>query len=196
MSAAYFAMAAMPARYALERGDWPAASRLQVQPTRGIGAARLGDAAAAQDAARELAAIRHRLIDATEGYWASQVEIQRVEVLAWAALAIKDSNDALAQMHKAIELENATEKSAITPGQIVRFWPFEVQALTGRVREVSFKLLMRRRLQWIDQLQCGEPPEILVRGAQRRSLLEGYGSEGCIGDERSTDFGLTHLLAE
>lgn len=130
MSAAYFAMAAMPARYALERGDWPAASRLQVQPTeypftdaitwfaRGIGAARLGDAAAARDAAGELAAIRHRLIDATEDYWASQVEIQRVEVLAWAALAIKDSNDALAQMRKAIELENATEKSAIAPGPI------------------------------------------------------------------------------
>ena len=48
---------------------------------------------------------------------------------------------------------------------------------TERVREVSVKLLMRRRLQRIDQLQCGEPPEIFVRGAQRRSLLEGYGSE-------------------
>ena len=130
MAAAYFAMAAMPARYALERGDWDAASRLQVQPTkypytdaitwfaRGMGAARLGDAAAARNAAGELAAIRHRLIETTEGYWASQVEIQRVEVLAWATLAIKDSSGALAQMHKAVELENATEKSAVTPGPI------------------------------------------------------------------------------
>jgi hypothetical protein len=130
MSAAYFAMAAMPARYALERGDWGAASRLQVQPTkypyadaitwfaRGMGAARLGEAAAARHAAGELAAIHQRLTDANEGYWALQVEIQRVDVLAWTALANKDSNSALAQMHKAVELENETEKSVVTPGPI------------------------------------------------------------------------------
>ena len=130
MSAAYFAIAAMPARYALERGDWGAASRLQVQPTkypytdaitwfaRGMGAARLGEAAAARNAAGELAAIHRRLTDVNEGYWALQVEIQRVDVLAWAALANKDSNGALAQMHKAVELENETEKSVVTPGPI------------------------------------------------------------------------------
>ncbi len=130
MSAAYFAIAAMPARYALERGDWGAASRLQVQPTkypytdaitwfaRGMGAARLGEATAARNAAGELAAIHRRLTDVNEGYWALQVEIQRVDVLAWAALANKDSNGALAQMHKAVELENETEKSVVTPGPI------------------------------------------------------------------------------
>ena len=130
VSAAYFAIAAMPARYALERGDWGAASRLQVHPTkypytdaitwfaRGIGAARLGEAAAARNAAGELAAIHQRLTDANEGYWALQVEIQRVDVLAWAALANEDSNGALAQMHKAVELENETEKSVVTPGPI------------------------------------------------------------------------------
>lgn len=130
VSAAYFAMAAMPTRYALERGDWDAASRLQVQPTkypytdaitwfaRGMGAARLRKAAAARNAAKELATIRQRLTDANESYWALQVEIQRVEVLAWAALAIKDSSGALAQIHEAVELEDATEKSAVTPGPI------------------------------------------------------------------------------
>lgn len=55
---------------------------------------------------------------------------------------------------------------------------------------------MRRRLQRIDQLQCGEPPEVLVGGAQRRSLLERYGGESRIADERSADLGFTHLLAE
>jgi tetratricopeptide (TPR) repeat protein len=123
-------MAAMPARYALERGDWAAASRLQVQPTkypytdavtwfaRGMGAARLGGAAEARNAARRLAAIQQRLIDANEDYWALQVEIQRTDVLAWAALANKDSNAALAEMHKAVELESTTEKSVVTPGPI------------------------------------------------------------------------------
>jgi tetratricopeptide (TPR) repeat protein len=120
----------MPARYALERGDWAAASRLQVHPTkypytdaitwfaRGMGAARLGEAAEADNAARQLAALDQQLMEANEGYWALQVKIQRTEVLAWAALANKDSSGALAEMHKAIELENATEKSVITPGPI------------------------------------------------------------------------------
>jgi hypothetical protein len=85
---------------------------------RGMGAARLRKAAAARNAAKELATIRQRLTDANESYWALQVEIQRVEVLAWAALAIKDSSGALAQIHEAVELEDATEKSAVTPGPI------------------------------------------------------------------------------
>lgn len=98
LSAAYFAMAAMPARYALERGDWAAATQLKVRPTSypytdaitwfalGMGAARLGEAGPARDAARQLAAIHQRLIDASEDYWARQVEIQQADVLAWAAL--------------------------------------------------------------------------------------------------------------
>jgi tetratricopeptide (TPR) repeat protein len=120
----------MPARCALERGDWTAASRLQVQPTkypytdaitwfaRGMGAAHLGKAAAARSAAGELAAIHQRLTNANEGYWALQVEIQRAEVLAWAALANTDWSGALAELHNAVELENGTEKSAVTPGPI------------------------------------------------------------------------------
>lgn len=129
-SAAYFAMAAMPARYALERGDWDAASRLEVRSTkypysdavtwfaRGLGAARAGRAVAARNAARQLAAIHRRLIEAHEGYWALQVEIQQIDVLAWAALADKDAAAALAEMHHAIELESATEKSVVTPGPL------------------------------------------------------------------------------
>lgn len=130
ISAAYFAMVAMPARYALERGDWATASSLQVHPTkcpytdaitwfaRGMGAARLGEAAAARSAAAELAAIHQRLTNANEAYWALQVEIQRADVLAWAALASRDRSGALAELHHAVELETGTEKSAVTPGPI------------------------------------------------------------------------------
>jgi len=130
IEAAYFAIAAIPARHALERGDWVAAGRLDVRSTRypytdaitwfarGIGAARLGRIAASRNAARQLAAIRQRLTRANEPYWAMQVEIQRVDVLAWTALADKSSSRALALMRKAAALEGATEKSAITPGPI------------------------------------------------------------------------------
>lgn len=129
-SAAYFAMAAIPARYALERGDWAAASRLEVRPTdypytdaitwfaRGVGAANLGETAAARNAAQQLAAIHRLLVDANEPYWALQVEIQRLTVLAFAALAEKNSSAALEQMRQAAELEDNTEKSAVTPGPI------------------------------------------------------------------------------
>ena len=62
-SAGYFALAAIPARYALERQDWQQAERLALSETpfpytdamtwfaRGLGAARLGHAAAANEAA-------------------------------------------------------------------------------------------------------------------------------------------------
>jgi len=128
--AAYFAAAAIPARYALERGDWSAASRLEVRSTRypytdaitwfarGMGAAHLGEIAVAQDAAQQLAAIHQRLNDANEPYWALQVEIQQIDVLAWTALANRHADDALTQMRKAVELENGTEKSVVTPGPI------------------------------------------------------------------------------
>ena len=128
--AAYFAIAAIPARYALERGDWAAASGLDVRSTsfpyadavtwfaRGMGAARLGRTGAARNATRQLAAIRQRLLAAGEPYWASQIAIQRIDVLAWTALAQGNSARALAQMRKAAELEDGTEKSVITPGPI------------------------------------------------------------------------------
>lgn len=130
-SAAFFAMAAIPARYALERGDWATAAKLEVRPSnvpytdaiswfaRGLGAAHTGDTAAANQAAQQLADIHQRLVDAKEPYWALQVEIQRLNVLAAAALAQKDNDAALAQMQKAVELEDGTEKSAVTPGPIV-----------------------------------------------------------------------------
>jgi len=128
--AGYFASAAVPARYALERGDWAAATAIEPLSTgtpfadavswfaRGYGAARLGDVAKARDAAKALANIRDREAAANEPYWALQVDIQRVNVLAWTALAEKDNDAALAQMHKAVEMEDGTEKSAISPGPI------------------------------------------------------------------------------
>lgn len=128
--AGYFALAAIPARYALERGDWAGASRLNVRSTaypytdaitwfaRGMGAARLGEIATAQNSVRQLAAIQQRLVDTHEPYWARQIEIQRIDVVAWIALADKHSDRALAEMRKAADLEDATEKSAVTPGPI------------------------------------------------------------------------------
>ncbi|HYL86073.1 MAG TPA: hypothetical protein VE263_17750 [Candidatus Angelobacter sp.] len=129
-SAGYFALAAIPARYALERRDWKQAAGLAVRETpfpytdamtlfaRGLGAARLGQAEAANESAAGLREIRERLSKAGENYWALQVEIQEVAVRAWAALASGKKEDALREMKSAAELEDGTEKSAVTPGPL------------------------------------------------------------------------------
>jgi hypothetical protein len=129
-SAGYFALAAIPARYALERQDWQQAERLVLRETpfpytdaitwfaRGLGAARLGHDAAANEAATALIRIQERLLRANERYWARQVEIQALAVAAWSALAAGKKEDALRQMESAAALEDGTEKSAVTPGPL------------------------------------------------------------------------------
>src|SRR6185437_3420898 len=129
-SVGYFALAAIPARYALERHDWEQARKLVVRETafphtdamtwfaRGLGAARLGQALAANEAATALQKIRERLSNAGENYWAEQVEIQEVAVRAWSALAEGNKEAALQQMKSAAQLEDGTEKSAVTPGPL------------------------------------------------------------------------------
>ena len=126
----YFALAAIPARYALERRDWKQAAGLAVRETpfphtdamtwfaRGLGAARLGQATAANESAEALGHIRERLSKAGENYWALQVQIQELAVRAWATLAEGKKEEALRQMKSAAELEDGTEKSAVTPGPL------------------------------------------------------------------------------
>ena len=129
-AAGYFALAAIPARYALEREDWKQAAQLALRKTpfpyteamtwfaRGFGAARLGQTAATNESATALQEIRERLSKAGENYWAQQVEIQQLAVGAWAALAAGKEEDALGQMQSAAEMEDGTEKSAVTPGPL------------------------------------------------------------------------------
>jgi hypothetical protein len=129
-SAGYFALAAIPARYALERQDWQQAERLAVSETpfpytdamtwfaRGMGAARSGHAASANEAATALMQIQERLSKANERYWAQQVEIQATAVSAWSALAAGKNEEALRQMELAANMEDGTEKSAVTPGPL------------------------------------------------------------------------------
>ena len=53
-----------------------------------------------------------------ESYWANQVEIQRQEVSAWLAFAQGDQETALRSMRAVAEMEDGTEKSAVTPGPL------------------------------------------------------------------------------
>jgi hypothetical protein len=129
-SAGLFAMASIPARYALERGDWKAAAALTPEPTRflypeaqtwfakALGAAHGGDAAATRAAIAELLRIRDELTAKKEAYWAEQADIQRRAASAWLALAEGRTADALTEMVAAAQAEDGTDKAAVTPGPL------------------------------------------------------------------------------
>lgn len=114
--------AAVPVRYAIERGDWPEAAALPVPRTpfpqveaitwfgRALGAARSGDAPAAGEAARRLGELRQRLGEAGEVYWAEQVQVQEMASRAWIALAEGHQEEAVRMMRAAADLEDRSEK--------------------------------------------------------------------------------------
>src|SRR5438093_598364 len=125
-----FAVAAIPARYALERGAWAEAAALPARPAntpfteaithfaRALGAARSGNPAAATGDIDRLAALRDKLRDAKDAYWTEQVDIQRRVALAWQTFAAGRKDEAIAQLGAAADAEDATDKSAISPGPL------------------------------------------------------------------------------
>jgi tetratricopeptide (TPR) repeat protein len=126
-----YALAAIPARYAVERGDWAAARTLEPPASRfpfavaityfarALGGARGGDAAGAEQDLAELARLVGEEKGAKDAYWATEVEVQRLGASAWIAFAKGDRTTALAQMRAAADMEDASEKAAVTPGRLV-----------------------------------------------------------------------------
>lgn len=125
------ALAAIPARYALERGRWEDAAELPVREsrhlpaqsiarfTRALGAARAGRT---QEARTELAAledVERRLAAAGDTYWAGQASIQIRAAAAWIMLAENRAAEAIAAMTEAADLEDATEKNVAMENKLV-----------------------------------------------------------------------------
>ena len=129
-SAGVFALAAIPARWALERGAWGEAAALEPTASaypyaeamtyfaRALGSARTGDMARARASADSLASIEGRLRANGEAYWAEQVAIEHLEARGWIGLAEHHEGEALLLMREAVAREDATEKSAVTPGPL------------------------------------------------------------------------------
>jgi hypothetical protein len=126
-----YAMAAMPARYAFERGAWREAANLQPVGSkypfveaityfaRSIGAARSGDLPAARKDAGQIASLHQALVTAKNTYWATEVQVQQLAAAAWIALGEGKSDEALTLMRAAADLEDHSEKHIVTPGRIV-----------------------------------------------------------------------------
>ena len=127
---AHFAIAAMEARWAMERERWGEAAALAPRPhkfphteamiffARALGAARTGNTPQARADVAQLARLREALLQAQNGYWAEQVDIQYRAAMAWALYAEGKGDEALAMMRAAAELEESTEKHNITPGPL------------------------------------------------------------------------------
>jgi len=126
----YYALAAMPARWVLERGAWEEAAALNTQRfnvpyldaltyfARAVGAARAGrpDAAAPDIEALKVAAAA---LAGRDPYWQEQVEIQRVSAEGWVAFARGQREQGLAALREAAEREGRTEKHPVTPGSLL-----------------------------------------------------------------------------
>jgi Tfp pilus assembly protein PilF len=125
-----FALAASQARYVVERGDWAAAARLTITPSkfgyadamtcfaRALGAIRSGQPAAGTADADRLAELRDTFGAANDPYWAEQVDIQWQVISAWLLSAEGKREAALNAMRAAADGEEKTEKATVTPGPL------------------------------------------------------------------------------
>jgi tetratricopeptide (TPR) repeat protein len=130
-AAAYYALAAMPARYIVERGAWRDAAKLAPSPSnfpfteamthfaRALGAARSGDPAAAEKEIETITSLRDRLKTAKSDYWANEVDVMRLASGAWVALAQTKGDEALALMRQAADIEDRSEKDIVTPARLL-----------------------------------------------------------------------------
>jgi hypothetical protein len=147
-----YALAAIPARLALEQDDWASAASLPVRSSpawrgaegitrfaRALGAARGGREAAARTEIDSLAGLERTLAAAggPQTYWSTQVRIQRLAASAWVSLAAGDTVEALRQAAAAADLDDAVEKHPVTPGAVLpaRELYGDLLAQTGRPAE-------------------------------------------------------------
>lgn len=132
-----FAYAAMPARLALESGDWASAAGLGLTPAenypwskypqaeainafaRGVGAARSGDAAAARAQQERLGRLGEAARAARLAYWVEQIDIQAALVGALAVCAEGKQAECIDGLKDAAMREDATEKHAVVPGPLL-----------------------------------------------------------------------------
>jgi tetratricopeptide (TPR) repeat protein len=124
-----FGVAAMEARWALERLDWDTAANLPPRPSRypyaesvphfarAVGLARSGRPEQASADLERLAALQKTLAEAKNLYWARQVSIQLMVANAWVERA--RGRDAVALMQEAAKAEETSEThDTLSPGPI------------------------------------------------------------------------------
>jgi tetratricopeptide (TPR) repeat protein len=134
------ALAAIPARYALDRGRWEEAMRLPVRESqypaaqsvtyfaRALSGARGGYPRDARNALARLDEIEAKLTTAKDEYWAGQTRIQALAASAWLAFLEGKRDEAIASMRQAADLDDASEKNAAMENKLI-----PIRALLGEL---------------------------------------------------------------
>jgi hypothetical protein len=134
------ALAAIPARFALERGRWVEAAQLPVRDSqfpaaqsisyfaRALGAARSGDPAATRSEIGHLDEIEAKLAAGKDDYWAGQTRIQQQAATAWLIFSEGQRDGAITRMRKAADLDDGSEKNVAMENKLV-----PIRALLGEL---------------------------------------------------------------
>jgi len=132
----FYSLASIPTRYALERRDWTAAANLELSPAhfnwenfsweksnvnlgRLLGAIHTHQLTAARQELKELQRNYEILLNAKENYKANLVNIQIKIGEGWIRFAEGKKAEALSLLMAAADMEDATEKHPVTPGEII-----------------------------------------------------------------------------
>ena len=199
VAATAYCLAAVPGRVLLEEQMWSEAANLSLNNhsnfpwnkfpqyealiyyAKGIGAGRSGNIAIAQQSYQKLEELQKTFKDSESNkYWINQIEIQKKVVKAWELFAQNEMEKSLMMMISAADLEDASEKNPVTPGQLLP------------AREMLGDLL----------LEMNKPKEALKQyeltleiNPNRFNALYGAGkSAELIGDKEKAVFYFTTLL--
>ena len=131
-----YAIAAMPARYAVERRNWSEAAALTAPPmpfpwerfpwaeamiayTRALGAAHTGNIGEAETEIAKLQSLKQKLDLNKDDYWAKQVEVQRLGAAGILAHARGNDKEAVELVRAAADLDASMDKHPATPAEVL-----------------------------------------------------------------------------
>ncbi len=131
-----YAFAAIPSRYYLENKMWKEAAGIETFPgnfpwqnfpwqnaifhfARLLGGVHIGNIALARNELKTLNSLHDTLVAQKDPYKANQVMIQIKTGEAWILFGERKTGEALQQMNIAADMEDKTEKSPVTPGEVL-----------------------------------------------------------------------------
>jgi hypothetical protein len=130
-----YALAAIPARYTLEREAWHEAASVEI-PAReqwkrfpftqalfeyvhALGRAHTGDIAGARQAVERMRDLRKQITDPRFDYFGRHLDVQTQAAEAWIAHAENRDDDALRMLHGAADAEDSLGKHPVSPGALM-----------------------------------------------------------------------------
>ncbi|PYI93136.1 MAG: hypothetical protein DME97_07480 [Verrucomicrobia bacterium] len=132
---AAYALAAIPARYALERNDWAGAAALAIpnvphwssfpfmealiEYAHALGRARTGDLDGAQKAIERMRQLREATTDVKFDYFKNHLDLQIKTASAWVTYGRGKKEEAVEALRKTADAEDTLGKHPVSPGALV-----------------------------------------------------------------------------